>query len=155
MAKFIKCEEHGWKGVEKGANMTKREKHLLWMILNKTIGRYILVNMPGYGSGERADLHLYISKILCHYILMDGGLWTIRGLEDEYPKGTFDVHDWIANNITDRMDETIGFVVDRQMTHEEQGICTRKFFELLCANIDEIAKVVIRSKRDSVGLYNG
>lgn len=28
------------------------------MILNKTIGRYILVNMPGYGSGERADLHL-------------------------------------------------------------------------------------------------
>lgn len=56
---------------------------------------------------------------------MDGGLWTIRGLEDEYPKGTFDVHDWIANNITDRMDETIGFVVDRQMTHEEQGICTR------------------------------
>lgn len=42
--------------------MTKREKHLLWMILNKTIGRYILVNMPGYGSGERADLHLYISK---------------------------------------------------------------------------------------------
>ncbi|MDC2109151.1 DNA cytosine methyltransferase [Bacteroides thetaiotaomicron] len=31
----------------------------------------------------------------------------------------------------------------------------RKFFELLCANIDEIAKVVIRSKRDSVGLYNG
>jgi hypothetical protein len=41
------------------------------------------------------------------------------------------------------------------MTHEEQGICTRKFFELLCANIDEIAKVVIRSKRDSVGLYNG
>lgn len=135
--------------------MTKREKHLLWMILNKTIGRYILVNMPGYGSGERADLHLYISKILCHYILMDGGLWTIRGLEDEYPKGTFDVHDWIANNITDRMDETIGFVVDRQMTHEEQSICTRKFFELLCANIDEIAKVVIRSKRDSVGLYNG
>ncbi|WP_290229902.1 hypothetical protein [Bacteroides acidifaciens] len=96
--------------------MTKREKHLLWMILNKTIGRYILVNMPGYGSGERADLHLYISKILCHYILMDGGLWTIRGLEDEYPKGTFDVHDWIANNITDRMDETIGFVIDRQMT---------------------------------------
>ena len=41
-------------------------------------------------------------------------------------KVTFDVHDWIANNITDRMDETIGFVVDRQMTHEEQGICTRK-----------------------------
>lgn len=76
-------------------------------------------------------------------------------LRGEYPKGTFDVHDWIANNITDRMDETIGFVVDRQMTHEEQGICTRKFFELLCANIDEIAKVVIRSKRDSVGLYNG
>lgn len=85
--------------------------------------------MPGYGSGERADLHLYISKILCHYILMDGGLWTIRGLEDEYPKGTFDVHDWIANNITDRMDETIGFVVDRQMTHEEQGIVTRWYYK--------------------------
>ena len=30
---------------------------------------------------------------------MDGGLWTIRGLNDEYPKGTFDVHDWIAHNI--------------------------------------------------------
>lgn len=42
---------------------------------------------------------------------MDGGLWTIRGLEDEYPKGTFDVHDWIANNITDRMDETIGLLL--------------------------------------------
>lgn len=53
------------------------------------------------------------------------------------------------------MDETIGFIIDRQMTHEEQDICTRKFFELLCTNIDEIAKVVIRSKRDSVGLYNG
>ena len=128
--------------------MTEREKHLLWMILNKTISRYILINMPGRGCGERADLHLYMSKILCHYILMDGGLWTIRGLDDEYPKG-------IAHHITDRMDETIGFVIDRQMTHEEQDICTRKFFELLCINIDEIAKVVIRSKRDSIGLYNG
>lgn len=27
--------------------MTAREKHLLWMILNKAISRYILVNMPG------------------------------------------------------------------------------------------------------------
>lgn len=86
---------------------------------------------------------------------MDGGLWTIRGLSDEYPKGTFDVHDWIAHNITDCMDETIGFVIDRQMTHEEQDICTQKFFELLCTNIDEIAKVIIKSKHDSVGLYNG
>ena len=39
--------------------------------------------------------------------------------------------------------------------NKEQDICKRKFFELLCTNIDEIAKVVIRSKRDSVGLYNG
>lgn len=76
----------------------------------------------------------------------------LAAIQQEHP----DAH-WVGNfsNITDRMDETIGFVVDRQMTHEEQGICTRKFFELLCANIDEIAKVVIRSKRDSVGLYNG
>lgn len=135
--------------------MTEREKHLLWMILNKAISRYILINMPGCGCGERADLHIYMSKILCHYVLMDGGLWTIRGLDDEYPKGWKEVHDWIANHITDKMDETIGFVIDRQMTHKEQSICIRKFFELLCANIDEIVKVVIRSKGDSVGLYNG
>lgn len=85
---------------------------------------------------------------------MDGGLWTIRGREDEHPRGTFDVHDWIAHHITDRMDETIGFVIERQMTHEEQDACTRRFFELLCDNIDEIAEVVIRSERDGVGLYN-
>lgn len=39
-------------------------------IINLHNGDILVIN----DSGERADLHLYISKILCHYILMDGGL---------------------------------------------------------------------------------
>lgn len=134
--------------------MTNREKHLLWMILNKPLSRYILVNMPSRYCGERADLHIHISKILCHYILMDGGLWTIRGLKDEYPKGWKEVHDWIAKNITDRMDETIGFIIEREMTHSEQRDCVKKMFELLCDNIDEIEKVIICSDDEGVGCFN-
>lgn len=135
--------------------MTNREKHLLWMILNHSLSRYILVNMPSRYCGERADLHIYISKILCHYILMDGGVWTIRGLNDEYPKGWKEVHDWIAKHITDRMDETIGFIIGRDMTHSEQRDCVKKMFELLCDNIDEIAKVIIQSDDEGVGCFNG
>lgn len=133
--------------------MTKREKHLLWMILHRSMSRYILVNMPGREYEERADLHIFISKVLCHYILMDGGIWTFIGLDDEYPKGLWEVHDWIAEHITDRMDEAIGFIIGREMTHEEQKQCTKKFFGLLCDSINEIAKVINQS--ESTNLHNG
>ena len=111
--------------------------------------------MPGRENVERADLHIFMSKILCHYILMEGGLWTIRGLTDEYPKGWTEVHDWIADNITDRMDETIGFVIDRQMSPEEQATCTRNFFDILCKNIDVMAKVIAESDSESINIHNG
>lgn len=39
--------------------MTKREKHLLWMILNKTIGRYILSICPVM-EVERGLICIYI-----------------------------------------------------------------------------------------------
>lgn len=135
--------------------MENREKHLLWLILYRTISRYILINMPGREYWERADLHFFISKMLCHYILMDGGIWTIRGLDDECPKGWIEIHDWIADNITDRMDETIGFVIDRQMSREEQDKCIRIFFDLLCKNIDVMAKIIADSNSESVNIHNG
>lgn len=135
--------------------MTKKEKHLLWMILNSSIHRYILVNMPGREYDQRADLHIFISKVLCHYILEDGGIWTLMGLEDEHPRGYFEVHDWIADNITDNMDKTIGFVIGREMTHGELKECTKRFFDLLCDHIDEIAKVITQSDSESCRLYNG
>lgn len=135
--------------------MTKREKYLLWMMLNFALSRYILINMRGNGGAERSDLHFYISKILCHYITSDGGIWTIRNLEDEYPKGVFEVHNWIARNITDRMDESIGFIIDREMTHGEQQECVIKFFNLLCDNINEIEKVIIESNREYITYNDG
>lgn len=134
--------------------MTKREKHLLWMILNKSIHRYITLNMPGREYEERADLHIFISKVLCHYVLIDGGIWTLMGV-DENPKGLWEVHDWIAQHITDRMDEAIGFIVGREMTHEERKQCTKKFFDLLCDSINEIAKVIDQSDSESTNLHNG
>lgn len=135
--------------------MTKREKHLLWIMLNFSISRYILINMPSRSSTERSDLHFYISKILCHYITSDGGIWTIRNLSDEYPRGVFEVHSWIAEHITDRMNESIGFIIDRDMTHDEQHECVVKFFNLLCDNIDEIENVINNSTRDYVTYNDG
>lgn len=126
------------------------------MILEHDLFRYILINTPmSINASERADIHMRISKILCHYILADGGVWTIRNLDDEYPQGWREVHDWIANNITDKMDETIGFVLDRIMTHGEMNKCKHRLFDLLIDNMDELSLLVHNSTRQSVGLCNG
>jgi hypothetical protein len=125
--------------------ITKRERHLLWMLLHLRIHWYLYACSSYERDGDRARDHIYISKILCHYITAKGGLWTIRGLDDECPRGWFDVHNYLANHLTSFMDETIGFVVDRKMTVDEHKACVRKFFQWILDHISEIEDVINKS----------
>lgn len=137
-----------------------REKHLLWMILEFPITRYIMSNEVGRIDGaERADQHIYISKIISHFLSGKGGCYTIRGINDEYPPGWKEIHDRIAINITDKMDETIGFVIDRALRADERKRCAKNLFELIWENLDEFLHIVNNSKPGvnlyDAGYYNG
>jgi hypothetical protein len=130
--------------------LSKREIHLLWMVLCKPIQRYLLVY--NIDSSERASLHILISKIICHYVLSDGGCHTILNLDDEHPMGYIDVHNWIQRNITD----TIGLELNNV---DCDGRCSRKFFDiiiggLLNGEIEQIIQNPIESI-NSRGLFNG
>ena len=129
--------------------VSKREKHLLWIILNFDIHRYILANSFERNDGaEKADRHIKISKMICHYIMSDGGLYTIRNIEDEYPVGWQDIHDYLADILTDRLDETIGMVLSRRMTHDEQDDCVRKFFDVIIDHMSDMEKIIKEIKSE-------
>lgn len=136
--------------------ITDREKYLFWLILYTPMWRYITVNMPGYTNGdERAERHILICKLICHFILNDGGISTIGEINSEWPQGWKEVHQWTVDNITDNMDITIGFIVNRPMTYTERKMCIKKMFDKIIDNIDTIEQIVLSAPKKSVYLNNG
>lgn len=86
--------------------MTDRERYALRMMLIQSCCRYCLVTARGENA-EKGDAHWFISRILSAFIHMKGGDYLLRGIED-CPPGMVEVHDYLADGLTDRMDEVIG-----------------------------------------------
>lgn len=114
--------------------------------------RYMMCNAKGREDGaEKADVHLRISTALCNFILCEG---TPRD-EDTYNVNecVHPVHDYLADILTDRMDEVIGFPWQRSLHAEEFDEYAKKFFNVILDHISEINDLIETTLKDTIKPY--
>lgn len=112
--------------------LTDREKWALRQLLDFDIRRYLMANsVQRLDGAEKADRHIKISKTLCRFVLCDN---------EDY---MFDVvHDFLADVLTDRMDEVIGFPIHTPLYGDAYDSLADKFFEVVVNYFDEIEKII-------------
>jgi hypothetical protein len=114
--------------------ITNREKYLLWKALTFDINRYLMANscqrLDGY---EKAERHINISKIMAEFILMRSNL-EVNELDI--------VHDYLAEILTNRMDEVIGFPINTPLYGNDYDPLARKFFEIIINNMQNIENLI-------------
>lgn len=130
-------------------NSVAREKHMLHMLLAFPIQRYLLANEWGEML-ERSDWHLRIAKIICHYMTASGGYSTIRNINDEWPRGWKQVHTWLQDVLTDRMDEVIGFPIGRRPRSDERAELCQKFFDFIWDNRQKLYDIIESSPETAI-----
>jgi hypothetical protein len=121
--------------------LTHEQRYALKKALDFDITRYLKVNsINSINGSERSDRHVNISKTICCFI------FNVK-LNDKYNHmvtgSWLAVHDHLANILTDRMDEVIGFPVFEPLydvdTYKE------RFFDVIINNMSEIKEVAIKS----------
>ena len=115
--------------------ITKREKFMLFQALEWEINRYLMSNTYGREDGnERAERHMNISAIILSFI-------TLKKYHEihDFPKMKV-IHDYLAEILTDRMDEIIDFPIDRRIYDYDEY--TLKFFNVIIEHINDIEKLV-------------
>lgn len=125
----------------KQIKLTKREIWMLHYLLDFHCIRYMMCNSKGrFDGSERADIHIGIARVLCNFILCEG---TPRN-EDTYNVNecTMKVHDYLADILTDRMDEVIGYPIDRQLYADDFDEYAKKFFNVILNHISEINDLI-------------
>ena len=129
--------------------LTKREKWMLHYILDFPIIRYMMCNSKGREDGiQKAEYHLKISNGLAMFFLCEG---TYRNNDSYRIKAVgLDIHDYLADILTDRMDEVIGYPVDRPMVGHQFDEYGDKFFSVIIQHMAEISEIVKESKKDLV-----
>jgi len=108
-----------------------------------------MCNAKGRADGaEKADVHLAISTALCNFILCEG---TPRH-EDTYNVNecVHPVHDYLADILTDRMDEVIGYPWDKQMYADDFGYYAEKFFNVIVNHISEINDLIEKTLAETI-----
>lgn len=114
---------------------TKREKFLLFQALDFDIHRYLMSCTFGREDGnEKAERHLNISQALVSFILLK------KYNEIKHFEVMLEVHDYLAEILTDRLDEVIDFPIDRRIYNYDEYV--NKFFNVIIDNINEIEKIV-------------
>ena len=115
--------------------ITKREKFLLFQALEFDIHRYLMSCTFGREDGnEKAERHLNISRILVSFILLK------KYNELKYFEVMHEVHDYLAEILTDRLDEVINFPIDRRIYNYDEYV--NNFFNVIIDNINDIEKIV-------------
>jgi hypothetical protein len=136
----------------KKIKLTKREVWMLHYLLDFHCIRYMMCNSKGrFDGSERADIHIGISTALCNFILCEG---TPRH-EDTYNVNecTMKVHDYLADILTDRMDEVIGYPIDRSLHSAEFDEYAQKFFNVILDHISEINDLIETTLKDTIKPY--
>lgn len=121
--------------------ITKREKVLLYMLLEFDIHRYLLANTNTRMDGfEKADRHINIAKTLFSYIF-------IKQYNERNDWQTMmKIHDCLAEILTDQLDEAIGFPIDKasyEIDYDEYG---KRFFNFIIDNMDKIKEHLQKNK---------
>jgi hypothetical protein len=117
-------------------NVTKRERFLLKELLNFDINRYLMANTHGRNDGhEKAEKHIAISKTLVGYI-------TCSASSAKDPRLWRKVHDYLADVLTNKMDEVIRFPVDTPVRGAEYQEYVEKFFDFIINEMSNIEKLI-------------
>ena len=121
--------------------LTKREEWALRYLLDFPVVRYMMCNSKGRMDGaEKADNHIEISQNICMFILSEG-----RPRHERTPKVrqcTMVVHDYLAEILTDRMDEVIFYPYDKQMYGDDFDYYKVLFIDYIINHLDEIENVI-------------
>lgn len=122
--------------------LTKREVWALHKLIDFDIARYLMANTHGREDGaEKADRHIKISEILAGFLFADGDWHKTNA-------ATMKVHDYLADILTDRMDEVINFPIDRPIYGSDYNQYRDAFFKVLVDNIDGIYKVAKQAAKE-------
>lgn len=111
--------------------LTKKEKFMLFKAMEFDIHRYLLANTYNRLDGnEKYERHVNISIHLYEFLTCE----KYNEIHD-FPKMR-NIHDYLAEILTDRMDEVIGFpIYERPNDYDE---LTERFFNVIVKNLDEI-----------------
>ena len=113
--------------------ITKREKILLYILLEFDIHRYLLANTyKRHDPSEKAEKHMKISSVLFSYIFAreynELKNWQIM----------MKIHDCLAEILTNRLDEVIGFPIDKESCEIDYHEFGKRFFNVIIENMDKI-----------------
>ena len=124
--------------------LTNREKWALSKLLDFDVARYLMANSCQRLDGaERAQRHLAISKTLCEFVLSNHKFKTLDELEMAVLETQMEVHNLMAQLLTDRMDEKIGFPVNTPLCGSDYDELKVKFMQELFNHFDDYEVVVI------------
>lgn len=115
--------------------ITKREKFMLFQALEWEIIRYLMSNTYGREDGyERAERHRNISAIILSFL-------TLKKYHEihDFPKMKV-IHDYLAEILTDRMDEVIDFPIDKRIYDYDEYVL--KFFNVIVEHINGIKDLI-------------
>jgi len=116
--------------------ITDREKFLLRKEMDFHIHRYLMANScQRLNGGEKAEHHIAISKILVGFITCDDA-------KQERSPVWKDVHDYLADILTDKMDEVIGFPIHTPLYGDMYTPLADKFFSVIIKHFVEIEQLV-------------
>lgn len=123
-------------------SVTRREKTLLWKLLEFDIYRYLMANSCHRLDGnEKAQRHINISKTIVGYITGD--------VENEDNEDFWlPIHDYLADILTNKMDVVIGFPINKPIYGNEYDEYAEKFFDVIIENMDDIANVIDQHLHD-------
>ena len=120
--------------------LTKHEKYMLSEALDFAVHRYLLANTCGREDGhEKALRHMEISGIIVGFIRCERyhEVWHFQIMKE--------VHDYLAEILTDKMDEVIGFpIFERPNDYND---LTKKFIDVIISHMNELEKIVKMLKR--------
>lgn len=115
--------------------VTKRERFLLFQLLEHEIHRYLLsCTFDRQDPCERAERHINISNTLVSFI----NARKFNQIKDH--ETAHEIHDYLAEILTDRMDEVIGFPIDSRPYNYDELVY--KFFNVIIEHINEIQSIV-------------
>ena len=124
--------------------LTNREKWALSKLLDFDVARYLMANSCQRLDGaERVQRHLAISKTLCEFVLSNHKFKTLDELEMAVLETQMEVHNLMAQLLTDRMDEKIGFPVNTPLCGSDYDELKVKFMQELFNHFDDYEVVVI------------
>ena len=123
--------------------ITKREKVLLYMMLEFDIHRYLLANTFGRLCGsEKAEYHIKISSVIFSYVFAE------QYNERRHWQPMMRIHNFLAEILTDRLDEEIGFPTDKTSSEIDYDEFGKRFFNVIIKNIDRINKCTYNTQYD-------